>query len=76
MKLTSDIVRLLRTTKGIDQRSLAKETGISQALICMIETGKMRISPKNNQRLIRFFNLSEADIIHAQNVIQMSKRFK
>ncbi|MCQ6277314.1 helix-turn-helix transcriptional regulator [Bacillus sp. V3B] len=76
MKLNGDIVKLLRTTKGIDQRTLSKGTSISQTAICSIETGKMPISPKNEQRLIRFFGISEADLIHANNIVQMSKRFK
>lgn len=76
MKLNGDIVRLLRTVKGLDQRSLAKQTNISQAAISMIESGKMPISPTNENRLIRFFGVSDADIIHANNIVHSTKRFK
>ncbi|AQX56038.1 helix-turn-helix domain-containing protein [Priestia flexa] len=76
MKLNGEIVRFLRTTKGIDQISLSKQTSISQGALSMIETGKIPISPTNNQRLIQFFKVSEADLIYANNIVQMSKRFK
>lgn len=76
MKLDGKTVRLLRTTKGLDQRALSKATGISQTMICSIENGKVTISPKNQQRLIRFFNLSEADILAARNIVHMLKRFE
>lgn len=76
MKLNGNIVRLLRTTRGIDQRTLSKETSIAQTTISAIETGKIPISPKNEQRLLRFFNVSDADLIHANNIVLMTKRFK
>lgn len=76
MKLTGEIVRFLRTTAGLDQRSLAKETSIAQTTISAIETGKLPISPRNNQRLVQFFNVNEADLLHAKNIVHMTKRFE
>ncbi|MFC4022701.1 helix-turn-helix domain-containing protein [Oceanobacillus longus] len=76
MKLTGEIIQFLRFTRGIDQRTLARQVGIVQSSVSKMESGRLAISPTNNNRFMKAFDLSEADVILLFNQVQMNKRFK
>jgi transcriptional regulator with XRE-family HTH domain len=55
-------LRAMREKKGLTQRELAHNLGISQNYIPALESGARRPGPKLRQALIKFFNASPADL--------------
>jgi DNA-binding XRE family transcriptional regulator len=54
-EITGAWVKQMRTARNLNQRDLAKLTGISQKMISLIENDERTISPKNCDRLIQVF---------------------
>jgi transcriptional regulator with XRE-family HTH domain len=52
----------MREKKGLTQRELAHNLGISQNYIPALESGARRPGPKLRQALIKFFNATPADL--------------
>ena len=52
----------VRKTKGMTQRGLAREAGISQALVAELERGKHPPSPSSLSKLARALSVSETDL--------------
>lgn len=76
MQLTGEVMKFIRFTKGIDQRTLATLTGVAQCTVSKFERGVLNLSPLTAKRFMQALQLSEADIMHAKNHIQMLNRFK
>jgi len=51
-------LRALREKKGLTQRELAHNLGISQNYIPALESGARRPGPKLRQALMKFFNVN------------------
>jgi transcriptional regulator with XRE-family HTH domain len=52
-------LRAMREKKGLTQRELAHNLGISQNYIPALESGARRPGPKLRQALIKFFNFED-----------------
>jgi transcriptional regulator with XRE-family HTH domain len=55
-------LRAMREKKGLTQRELAHNLGISQNYIPALESGARRPGPKLRQALIKFFNVNFEDL--------------
>ncbi len=55
-------LRAMREKKGLTQRELAHNLGISQNYIPALESGARRPGPKLRQALIKFFNVNFKDL--------------
>jgi transcriptional regulator with XRE-family HTH domain len=55
-------LRAMREKKGLTQRELAHNLGISQNYIPALESGARRPGPKLRQALIKFFNVGPQDL--------------
>ena len=55
-------LRAMREKKGLTQRELAHNLGISQNDIPALESGARRPGPKLRQALIKFFNVNFEDL--------------
>jgi transcriptional regulator with XRE-family HTH domain len=55
-------LRAMREKKGLTQRELAHNLGISQNYIPALESGARRPGPKLRQALIKFFNVDPEDL--------------
>jgi transcriptional regulator with XRE-family HTH domain len=54
----SELLSLTRELKGLSLRQVEKSTGISNAFISQVETGKSEISFRNAVKLCDLYNLS------------------
>lgn len=58
MSKTSEMLALCRELKGLSLREVEQATGISNAYLSQIETGKIKnFSFKNAVKLCKFYNL-------------------
>jgi transcriptional regulator with XRE-family HTH domain len=55
-------LRAMREKKGLTQRELAHNLGISQNYIPALESGARRPGPKLRQALIKFFHVDPEDL--------------
>ena len=55
-------LRAMREKKGLTQRELAHNLGISQNYIPALESGVRRPGPKLRQALMKFFNVNFEDL--------------
>jgi transcriptional regulator with XRE-family HTH domain len=55
-------LREMREKRGLTQRELAHQLGISQNYIPALESGARRPGPKLRQALIKFFNVNFEDL--------------
>src|SRR5881397_4014246 len=55
-------LRAMREKKGLTQRELAHNLGISQNYIPALESGARRPGPKLRQALMKFFNVNFEDL--------------
>jgi transcriptional regulator with XRE-family HTH domain len=55
-------LRAMREKRGLTQRELAHQLGISQNYIPALESGARRPGPKLRQALIKFFNVNFEDL--------------
>jgi transcriptional regulator with XRE-family HTH domain len=55
-------LRAMREKKGLTQRELAHNLGISQNYIPALESGARRPGPKLRQALIKYFNVNFEDL--------------
>lgn len=56
------VVKALRTNLGLSQHDFAREVGVSQQMISLIESGKMPISERLEKRIIYRFNVKDEEI--------------
>ncbi|WP_422460209.1 helix-turn-helix domain-containing protein [Endozoicomonas sp. ALB115] len=61
--LTENTVKVWREYRGMSQKSLAENTGISEAMISQIESGKKQGSLKTITKIAQALNLTVDDII-------------
>ncbi|WP_163372584.1 helix-turn-helix domain-containing protein [Endozoicomonas acroporae] len=61
--LTENTVKVWREYRGMSQKSLAEKTGISEAMISQIESGKKQGSLKTITKIAQALNLTVDDII-------------
>ena len=52
--------------KGITQRQLAKEVGLSYQTICMYATGKADMSAKKLYRIAKYLNVPMEELIEEE----------
>ena len=58
MKIFADRLLELRREKGISQAKLAKELGVSFAVVCYWETDRSEPTAPNIVKIAEFFNVS------------------
>lgn len=58
----SGIKRVLKE-KGITQRQLAKEVGMSYQMICLFATGKVDMASKKLYKIAKFLGVSMEELI-------------
>ncbi len=61
--LTDNTVKVWREYRGMSQKALSEKTGISEAMISQIESGKKQGSLKTNAKIAQALNLTVDDII-------------
>ena len=61
--LTENTVKVWREYRGLSQKALSEQTGISEAMISQIESGKKQGSLKTITKIAQALNLSVDDII-------------
>jgi transcriptional regulator with XRE-family HTH domain len=57
-------LRQLRKTRGLSLADVAEGTGISPSFLSMVEKGKSDITISRLMRLVRWFGVSVADLVH------------
>ena len=62
MRLTGDLIRMVRISHKLTQAALAKEVGVTQALISYIENGVKSINLEMEVRFREILNLDDAAI--------------
>jgi DNA-binding XRE family transcriptional regulator len=55
-------VKILRVNLGINQGDFGKEVGISRQAISAIESGKLAISKRLEQRILYRFNITDEEL--------------
>ena len=57
--------------KGITQRELAKEVGMSYQMICMYATGKVDMGSEKLYRIAKYLNVPMEELIEEENECKM-----
>ena len=52
--------------KGVTQRQLAKEVGVSYQMICMYETGKVDMGSKKLFKIAKYLNVPMEELIEEE----------
>lgn len=55
-------VKILRVNLGINQEDFGKEVGVSRQAISAIESGKLAISKRLEQRILYRFNITDEEL--------------
>ncbi|CAI9391350.1 MULTISPECIES: helix-turn-helix transcriptional regulator [unclassified Bacillus (in: firmicutes)] len=55
-------VRILRVNLGINQEEFGMEVGVSRQAISAIESGKLAISKRLEQRILYRFNITDEEL--------------
>jgi DNA-binding XRE family transcriptional regulator len=67
-------IKAMREKRGLTQRKLAHDLGISQNYIPAIEAGARRAGPKLQEQLVRYFACRFEDLFQVVLVDPESKR--
>jgi DNA-binding XRE family transcriptional regulator len=67
-------IKAMREKRGVTQRKLAHDLGISQNYIPAIEAGARRAGPKLQEQLVRYFACRFEDLFQVVLVDPESKR--
>lgn len=69
------VVKAFRTNLGLNQGDFAREVGVSQQMISLIESDKLPISERLKQRIIYRFNVKPEEIEAIRN-LKIMRRFE
>jgi len=70
MRLTGDLIRMVRINRRLTQAALAEKAGVTQALISYIENGVKSINLEMEVRFRKILNLDDA----AMRKLNMARR--
>ncbi|MFB4160594.1 helix-turn-helix transcriptional regulator [Geomicrobium sp. JSM 1781026] len=65
--LTSTQVKMVREFHSLTQKQLAKEVGVSETLIVLVEKGDRNLTRRLAEKIIEFLKLTEQKIIAIEN---------
>ena len=69
--ITGEVLRLLRTMKGIKQQTVAAHLGISQPAYCKLESSDC-VEEKKVQMILRLLQVTSEDIAFVAKQIKVS----
>jgi len=62
MRLSGRLIRLLRVSKGLQQREFAQRLAISQSKLSFIENGLKSVSPEMDARIREVFRVDDVTV--------------
>lgn len=74
--MNSEIMRFIRQSNRLTQRSFAKRINVSYGLVGLIESGERRLTPRIESRIRQAFNIDDSKLAVIRRLMNEVKNVK